>query len=127
MELKILAKGAKREDIVKFLQESFARYDREDALAILEISMAANENIYRELKEDSDMVGAFERFNAEFLAKKEAEYEERFAQKYAQREAQTEERGRKEGRLEALRTMMEKLIAEGWSPERAAEFTGLSK
>ena len=64
MELKILAKGAKREDIVKFLQESFARYDREDALAILEISMAANENIYRELKEDSKMVGAFERFNA---------------------------------------------------------------
>ena len=108
VELKILAKGAKREDILKFMENAFGRYDREDIRAILEISMAANENIYRELKEESDMVGAFERFNAEFLAKKEAEFEER-------------------GRIEALRTVMERLIAGGMDPAEAARYTDLSK
>ena len=65
------------------------------------------------------MVGAFERFKAEFLAEREAEY--------AKRDALSEERGRMEGRLEALRSMMDKLISIGWDPIEAAKFTGLSK
>ena len=119
VELKILAKGAKREDIVKFMQEAFDSYDHEDALAILNISMAANEATYQKLEEDATMVGAFERFNERFLARRDAQSEERGRQ-----EGRLE--GRQEGRLEALHSMMEKLIAEGWTPERAAEFTGLS-
>ena len=112
VELKILAKGAKREDIVKFMEGAFDRYDREDILAILNISIAANEETYQQLKEEASMVGAFERFNAEFLAR---------------RDAQSEERGRQQGRLEALRTVMERLIAGGMDPAEAARYTDLSK
>ena len=111
-ELKILAKGAKKEDILKFMEEAFDLYPREDVLAILRISMAANEETYKKLKEETTVVGAFERIMASFIA---------------EREALSEERGRMEGRMEERQSFTDKLISIGWDPVEAAKFTGLSK
>ena len=125
---KILAKGAKREDIAKFL-EDFDLYEPEDVRAILGVSVAMNEGTYHEIWEEGRMVGALERLMQAELARRDAEMEKKYSEKYAEKEAISKARalseGRSEGRLEALRAIMEKLIAEGWDPARAAEFTGL--
>ena len=129
---KILTKGAKREDIAKFL-EDFDLYEPEDVRAILGVSTALNEETYRAIWEEGRMVGALERLMQAELARRDAEKEAEFAKKEAISKAQALSQGRsegikegrKEGRMEALRAIMEKLIAEGWDPARAAEFTGL--
>ena len=60
--LKVLTRNARKEDIILFLQrsetdESYARY----AAAILQVSIAANEDLYHKLEQEGVMMGAFER------------------------------------------------------------------
>lgn len=116
---KILAKSARREDIVKFL-EDLDLYDVEDARAILTVSTALNEEIYRELKEERRMIGALERLMQEELADREAIGEERGIER-GRKEGRRE--GRKEGRIEALKVVMDRLIAGGMDPGEAARYT----
>ena len=101
------------------------------------VSTALNEETYRAIWEEGRMVGALERLMQAELARRDAEKEAELAKKYAAEYAKKEaiskaqalsqgrSEGFKEGRMEALRAIMEKLIAEGWDPARAAEFTGL--
>ena len=56
---KVLAKNASREDIVQFMAER-DDYNPEDVRAILRVSVAANRELYRKLKEEGPMEDAFE-------------------------------------------------------------------
>ena len=68
--LKVLTRNARERDIVKFMDDNQDNRElSEDISAILRVSMAANEELYRRLEEESIMVGAFERFVERRLAK----------------------------------------------------------
>ncbi|MBQ7263907.1 MAG: hypothetical protein IJR14_09350 [Synergistaceae bacterium] len=87
---KILARGAKREDVVKVLEEAYGTKS-EHLSAILRVSMAANMELYRRLEEEGPMRDVFESIFHKELAEKEAKGIEK-----------GEARGRKEGRLDTL-------------------------
>lgn len=73
---KILARGAGREDVIRFM-ESRGAYDPEDVRAILRISIATNQELFLKLEEEGLMVDAFERVFHKELAEREARGEER--------------------------------------------------
>ncbi len=107
---KVLARDATREDIVQFMTERDA-YNREDVRAILRVSIAANRDIYRKLKEEGPMDEAFESvFHEELTAARNdgiAIGEERGEERgrrdgIAIGEERGEERGRREGILKTL-------------------------
>ena len=69
---KILAKDAKREDVIRFLEKA----DREPGYtkhlsAVLRVSIAANESLYQKLKEEGIMVAAVERLLHKELEERE--------------------------------------------------------
>ena len=111
---KVLARGAEREDIIRFMTIR-DDYDPEDVRAILRVSIAANERIFQELEKEGVMVGAFERvFHEELTAARDNGITI----------------GRNEGisigEERARRSIMDRLIAGGISPQQAAAFTGMN-
>ncbi|MBR1672892.1 MAG: hypothetical protein IJ702_08190 [Fretibacterium sp.] len=99
------------------------------------MSVAANEGLFQVLRKDGIMMGAFERVFHEDIARWEARGEER-GEARGRRDGiaigRDEGRrdgiaiGRDEGRNEERKTIMDKLIAIGWDPIKAASFTGVS-
>ena len=101
-EFKILAPKAKRKDVVRFLDKA-SKHPGEHASAILRVSMAANQELYRKLVgEEGSMKDVFESiFHKELLEK--------------------ESRGRSEGRADIISRMLKR----GMTPEQVADLIAL--
>lgn len=114
---KILARDAKEDDVVRFLETADERYKPDDVSAILRVSMATNEELYRRLKEEGRMGGAVARIFREELAE-------------ARGEARAEERRDIRDILIAggmkPQELQERLTAGGMSKQEAASFAGVS-
>ena len=113
--LKILSKGAREADVVRFMEEAERGGNSDYVKAVLQISIAANEELYHKLEQEGIMMGAFERV---------------FHRELAEARDQGLSRGRDEGitigEQRARRSIMETLIAGGMDPQKAASFTGLA-
>ena len=114
-ELKVLAPGAAKEDLLKVLAKANKHQDQgylENIKAVLRISMAANPELYEEIREESIMVDVFERiFSKELTAK----------------ETKGRVEGRSEGRAEGIVSTARKLLAMGvLTLKQIAQATGLS-
>ena len=114
-ELKILAPGAKEEDVLKVLADANNHQDQgylENIKAVLRISMAANPELYEEIREEGIMVDMFERI---FSKELKAERTEGRAE------------GRVEGRLEGALNMLFSLVNDGLlSLDAASAKAGMS-
>ncbi len=105
--LKILTRNAREADIIRFLEDNRNNHNAADNIsAILRVSIAANETLFLRLEKEGLIVEAFERVFHKELA-----------------EARSE--GKAEGRAEERRTIRDRLIARGISPQEAASLTGL--
>ena len=147
---KILSKGAKKEDIIRFLN-GWELYDPEDLHSILRVSVAANEDMFMELEREGIMMGAFERVFHNELAEARSQGRDEGIAFGVERGMAIgtergitigEERGITIGRNEGItigrnegitigeerarRSIMERLIAGGISPQQAAAFTGMN-
>ena len=118
-ELKILAPKAKKEDALKVLEDARKNDDPyyiEHIEAGLRVSMAANPELYEEIREESIMVDVFERIFAKELTEKKTE---------GRAEGRAE--GRSEGRLEGALNMLFSLVNDGLlSPDVASAKAGMS-
>ena len=114
--LKVLTRGAKEADIVKFLEDNKDNQEAADDIsAILRVSIAANEELFQKLREAGIMVGAVERlFQKELDATRD--------EGIIIGEARSNERARQEAR-QAIR---DRLIARGIAPQEPAGLTGLA-
>ena len=113
--LKILAKNADRDDIVKFLQE-VNKSPSVNASAILRVSTAANEILYETLRKENFRMGAVERiFKEEFSAA-----EERALNRGIDKGIII---GIDKGRAEERKLIRERLIEFGMSPQEADKIT----
>ena len=113
--LRILSDRAKEEDIRRFLEmsdELIQTGEVDNADAVLQASVSANENLYKKIKEDAKMSEALRE-----LMKEELE-----SQRNEGREEGREE-GRKEGALDMLISLVKKNLL---SIKDAAEQAGLS-
>lgn len=128
--LKVLTRGAKETDVVKFLEDNKDNQEAADDIsAILRVSIAANEELFQKLREAGIMVGAVERlFQKEFDAARD--------EGIIIGEARSNERVRQEERR-GIRDMLiaggmrpqdlrDRLVAGGMAPQEAANLIGLS-
>ena len=114
---KLLAKDATREDIMQFMAER-DNYNPEDVRTILRVSVAANRELYRKLKEEGPMEDAFEWvFREELTAARNDGIS--IGEKWG------EERGISIGEDRARHSILERLIADGMEPARAAHIVGM--
>ena len=122
-ELKVLAPGAAKEDLLKVLANANKHQDQgylENIKAVLRISMAANPELYEELREESTMVDVFDRIFAKEIAAKK---NEGIAEGRAEGLIQGERKGKREGIASTAR----KLLAMGvLTLKQIAQATGLS-
>ena len=119
--MKILTRNAKEEDIIRFLQrseadESYAR----DAAAILQVSIAANEDLYHKLEQEGIMMGAFERvFHKELSAA--------LNQGLSQGLSQGRSEGLSQGRSQAQESFVLKMLKAGkLALKEIAEYSGMT-
>ena len=109
-ELKILGPKAKKEDVLKVLEDVRKNNDPyyiEHIKAGLRISMAANPELYDEIREESTMVDVFERIFSKELKAKEI-------------------KGKREGKREGIVSTARKLLAMGvLTLKQIAQATGL--
>ena len=135
--LKILAKGARKADVIKFIEET-GRSDSDYASDILHVSIATNEDLYHKLEEEGVMMGAFERvFHKELTEARETGLNQGLKQGLnqglSQGLSQGLNRGFSQGRDEGItigeqrarRSIMDSLIADGMDPEKASGYTGI--
>ena len=91
--LRIIAKNASKEDIIKFFEDAYNKRSANTG-AVMRVSMAANEILFNQLREGNFPMGAFERIFHKELAEAEAR-----------------------GRVETLQLIKECLVNAGMSPE----------
>lgn len=71
--LKVLSKNAKEEDIKNFLMEISGlkkKADKENADAVLQVSISANEKIYEEIRRNETMCQALEKLMEDVIVEK---------------------------------------------------------
>ena len=131
--MKILTRNAKEEDIIRFLQrseadESYAR----DAAAILQVSIAANEDLYHKLEQEGIMMGAFERvFHKELSAALNQGLSQGLSQGRSEGLSQGLSQGRSEGlsqgRSQAQESFVLKMLKAGkLALKEIAEYSGMT-
>ena len=110
--LRILSNHAKKEDVEEFLkkaEEMNMPRDRQNVEAVLQVSVKANDELYREIRRDANMCDALRE-----LMKDDIEREVSAARKL----------GESEGEVRGEAKIILKMNHSGMSPENIASITG---
>ena len=110
--LRILSNHAKKEDVEEFLkkaEEMNMPCDRQNVEAVLQVSVKANDELYREIRRDANMCDALRE-----LMKDDIEREVSAARKL----------GESEGEVRGEAKIILKMNHSGMSPENIASITG---
>lgn len=110
--LRILSNHAKKEDVEEFLRKAEGMNtpsDRQNVEAVLQVSVKANDELYREIRRDANMCEALRELMKDDLedARKMGEAE-----------------GRTEGKIMGEAKIILKMNHSGMSPENIASITG---
>ena len=112
--LRILAKDISEQDIRDFsthVEHIMDKDDMENIESILEVSIAANRQLYNHIKEANDMGPVLQDF-----------FKDEFAAARKQGEQQGEARGEKRGEQKATDNLIERLLRRGETPESISDF-----
>ena len=118
--LRILSNHAKKEDIEEFLrnvEEMNTPRDRQNVEAVLQVSVKANDELYREIRRDANMCDALRE-----LMKDDIEREVSAARKLG--ESEGEVRGKAMGEVVGEAKIILKMNRSGMSTENIASITG---
>ena len=118
--LRILSNHAKKEDVEEFLKEvekMNTPRERQNAEAVLQVSVKANDELYREIRRDANMCDALRE-----LMKDDIEREVSAARKLG--ESEGEVRGKAMGEVVGEAKIILKMNHSGMSPENIASITG---
>ena len=118
--LRILSNHAKKEDVEEFLKEvekMNTPRERQNVEAVLQVSVKANDELYREIKRDANMCDALRE-----LMKDDIEREVSAARKLG--ESEGEVRGKAMGEVVGEAKIILKMNHSGMSPENIASITG---
>ena len=118
--LRILSNHAKKEDVEEFLrkaEEMNTPRDRQNVEAVLQVSVKANDELYREIRRDANMCDALRE-----LMKDDIEREVSAARKLG--ESEGEVRGKAMGEVVGEAKIILKMNHSGMSPENIASITG---
>ena len=114
--LRILSNHAKKEDIEEFLrnvEEMNTPRDRQNVEAVLQVSVKANDELYREIRRDANMCDALRE-----LMKDDLEDARKLG------ESEGEVRGEARGKVMGEAKIILKMNHSGMSPENIASITG---
>ena len=122
--LRILSNHAKKEDVEGFLkkaEEMNMPRDRQNVEAVLQVSVKANDELYREIRRDANMCDALRE-----LMKDDIEREVSAARKLGESEGEVrgEARGKAMGEVVGEAKIILKMNHSGMSPENIASITG---
>ena len=118
--LRILSNHAKKEDVEEFLKEvekMNTPRERQNVEAVLQVSVKANDELYREIRRDANMCDALRE-----LMKDDIEREGSAARKLG--ESEGEVRGKAMGEVVGEAKIILKMNHSGMSPENIASITG---
>ena len=118
--LRILSNHAKKEDVEEFLRKAEGMNtprDRQNVEAVLQVSVRANDELYREIRRDANMCDALRE-----LMKDDIEREVSAARKLG--ESEGEVRGKVMGEVVGEAKIILKMNHSGMSPENIASITG---
>ena len=118
--LRILSNHAKKEDVEEFLKEvekMNTPRERQNVEAVLQVSVKANDELYREIRRDANMCAALRE-----LMKDDIEREVSAARKLG--ESEGEVRGKAMGEVVGEAKIILKMNHSGMSPENIASITG---
>ena len=118
--LRILSNHAKKEDVEEFLrkaEEMNTPRDRQNVEAVLQVSVKANDELYREIRRDANMCDALRE-----LMKDDIEREVSAARKLG--ESEGEVRGKAMGEVVGEAKIILKMNRSGMSTENIASITG---
>lgn len=118
--LRILSNHAKKEDVEEFLKEvekMNTPRERQNVEAVLQVSVKANDELYREIRRDANMCDALRE-----LMKDDIEREVSAARKLG--ESEGEVRGKAMGEVVGEAKIILKMNHSGISPENIASITG---
>ena len=118
--LRILSNHAKKEDVEEFLKEvekMNTPRERQNVEAVLQVSVKANDELYREIRRDANMCDALRE-----LMKDDIEREVSAARKLG--ESEGEVRGKARGEVVGEAKIILKMNHSGMSPENIASITG---
>ena len=118
--LRILSNHAKKEDVEEFLKEvekMNTPRERQNVEAVLQVSVKANDELYREIRRDANMCDALRE-----LMKDDIEREVSAARKLG--ESEGEVRGKAMGEVVGEAKIILKMNHSGMSPENIASITG---
>ena len=118
--LKILSNHAKKEDVEEFLRKAEGMNtprDRQNVEAVLQVSVRANDELYREIRRDANMCDALRE-----LMKDDIEREVSAARKLG--ESEGEVRGKAMGEVVGEAKIILKMNRSGMSTENIASITG---
>ena len=118
--LRILSNHAKKEDVEEFLKEvekMNTSRERQNVEAVLQVSVKANDELYREIRRDANMCDALRE-----LMKDDIEREVSAARKLG--ESEGEVRGKAMGEVVGEAKIILKMNHSGMSPENIASITG---
>ena len=114
--LRILSNHAKKEDVEEFLrkaEEMNTPRDRQNVEAVLQVSVKANDELYREIRRDANMCDALRE-----LMKDDLEDARKLG------ESEGEVRGEARGKVMGEAKIILKMNHSGMSPENIASITG---
>ena len=122
--LRILSNHAKKEDVEEFLRKAEGMNtsrDRQNVEAVLQVSVRANDELYREIRRDANMCDALRE-----LMKDDIEREVSAARKLGESEGEVrgEARGKVMGEVVGEAKIILKMNHSGMSPENIASITG---
>ena len=118
--LRILSNHAKKEDIEEFLrnvEEMNTPRDRQNVEAVLQVSVKANDELYREIRRDANMCDALRE-----LMKDDLEDARKLGE--SEGEVRGEARGKAMGEVVGEAKIILKMNRSGMSPENIASITG---
>ena len=118
--LRILSNHAKKDDVEEFLRKAERMNtprDRQNVEAVLQVSVRANDELYREIRRDANMCDALRE-----LMKDDIEREVSAARKLG--ESEGEVRGKAMGEVVGEAKIILKMNHSGMSPENIASITG---
>lgn len=118
--LRILSNHAKKEDIEEFLrnvEEMNTPRDRQNVEAVLQVSVKANDELYREIRRDANMCDALRE-----LMKDDLEDARKLGE--SEGEVRGEARGKVMGEVVGEAKIILKMNHSGMSPENIASITG---
>ena len=118
--LRILSNHAKKEDVEEFLkkaEEMNMPCDRQNVEAVLQVSVKANDELYREIRRDANMCDALRE-----LMKDDLEDARKLGE--SEGEVRGEARGKVMGEVVGEAKIILKMNHSGMSPENIASITG---